>query len=689
MPKQTKNNLVKNNLADETSPYLLQHADNPVNWYAWNEEALNKAVKEDKPILLSIGYSACHWCHVMAHESFEDAETADMMNAHFINIKVDREERPDIDKIYQAAQQMLTQRTGGWPLTMFLTPKDHIPFFGGTYFPVESRYGLPGFKGLLERISDFYQQERESIAQQNDSFLVSLQTMSEQLTSDEKTVLNPAPLETATQQLQQSFDLQFGGFGSAPKFPHPSNLEHLLRQYVLSQHQEINRIEDQAINMVDLTLNKMALGGLYDQLGGGFYRYSVDREWMIPHFEKMLYDNGLLLTLYSQAWQITRNPLYQQVAAGIAGWVIDEMQSPEGGYYSSLDADSEGVEGKFYAWTKDEISELLTEQEFTLFAKHYGLDQGPNFEGKWHLRVMQKSADNKTLAIIDQARVKILQQRATRIRPGCDDKILTSWNALMIKGMATAAFIFNDDRYLESAENALEFIHRNLYRNGKLLATYREGKAHLNAYLDDYAFLIDAILAFLQCHWDPKWLDMAIQLADQLLDSFEDKEHGGFYFTSHDHEKLIQRSKSFMDDSLPAGNGVAASVLGKLGHLLGDSRYLQASESTLRAAWSSIERYPSAHNALLHALEEHISPPKRVIILGETEATAKWCSKFRESHNPFNSLMILPTNVSELPGILSKYNTNKTPVAYICEGHTCQEPIFNLDLIAKNLNNPP
>jgi len=625
----------------------------------------------------------------MAHESFEDEETAAIMNKHFVNIKVDREERPDIDKIYQTAQQMLTQKTGGWPLTMFLTPKDHIPFFGGTYFPMESKFGLPGFKGLLARIADFYHQERDSISQQNDSFLMSLQNMNQQLVPDKAVELNPKPLEVATQQLQQSFDLQFGGFGGAPKFPHPSNLEHLLRQHVLNQHLKTNNIEDQTINMVDLTLSKMALGGLYDQLGGGFYRYSVDREWMIPHFEKMLYDNGLLLTLYSQTWQITKEPLYQKVATGTADWVIDEMQSPEGGYYSSLDADSEGVEGKFYAWTKEEISTLLNEQETIAFVKHYGLDQGPNFEGKWHLRVTQETTDTETLELLELGRVKLLQKRATRIRPGCDDKILTSWNALMVKGMVTAAFTFNNDRYLVSAENALKFILKNMYVDGKLLATYREGKAHLNAYLDDYAFLIDALLAFLQCRWDRRWLDMAIHLADELLDSFEDKELGGFFFTSHDHEKLIQRSKSFMDDSLPSGNGVAASVLGRLGHLLGDSRYLQASESTLRAAWSSIERYPSAHNALLHALEENISPIKRVIILGETGAAAEWIEKYREDHNPFNNLMLLPTNVSELPGILSKYKTDKSPVAYICQGHACQEPIFDLDLIGKNLNNPP
>ena len=678
MPKHTKNSL-----ADETSPYLLQHADNPVDWYAWNETALNKAIDEDKPILLSIGYSACHWCHVMAHESFEDVETAEIMNANFINIKVDREERPDIDKIYQTAQQMLTQKTGGWPLTMFLSPKDHIPFFGGTYFPLESRFDMPGFKGLLTRIADFYQQERAAIAAQNNSFLLSLQSMNQQVAPDEVAVLNPEPLETATQQLHQSFDLQCGGFGGAPKFPHPANLEHLLRQHLRN-----NSIKNQAINMVDLTLSKMALGGLYDQLGGGFYRYSVDREWMIPHFEKMLYDNGLLLTLYSQTWQITQEPLYQDIATGTANWVIDEMQSPEGGYYSSLDADSEGVEGKYYAWDKDEVRGLLSEEEFTIFAKHYGLDQGPNFEGKWHFRVMQETTDKETLQVLKQSRVKLLQQRATRIRPDCDDKILTSWNALMIKGMATAAFTFNNDRYLASAEKAMEFIHQNLYTDGKLLATYREGKAHLNAYLDDYAFLIDAILSFLQCRWDQKWLGMAIQLADVLLDSFEDKEHGGFFFTSHDHEKLIQRSKTFMDDAIPSGNGIATSSLAKLGHLLGESRYLKASESTLRAAWSSIERYPSAHNTLLHALDEHLYPPQSTIIRHGEGDIAPWIEIYRKNNQPYNLFMCIPKNTSELPGLLGKQTSETEIVAYICRGHQCLEPILSLDLLRKNLNNP-
>ena len=398
---------------------------------------------------------------------------------------------------------------------------------------------------------------------------------------------------------------------------------------------------------------------------------------------------GLLLTLYSQTWQITKDPLYQQIACGTADWVIDEMQSPEGGYYSSLDADSEGEEGKFYAWSKDEVNELLSDEEFASLAKYYGLDQAPNFEGKWHLRVMQETIDKETLKLLEQAKIKLLKQRATRIRPDCDDKILTSWNALMIKGMATAAFTFSNDRYLQSAQDALEFIYQNLYIKGKLLATYREGKAHLNAYLDDYAFLIDAILALLQCRWDQRWLDMAIQLADQLLDSFEDKQHGGFFFTSHDHEKLIQRSKTFMDDAIPCGNGIAASSLTKLGHLLGEPRYLQAAESTLRAAWSSIDRYPSAHNTLLHALDEYLYPAQSKIIRHNDGDIAPWIETYQKNKQPFNLFMCIPKNPPELPGLLGKQTVEAEIVAYICRGHQCLEPILSLDLLRKNLNNPP
>ena len=667
----------ENTLAAETSPYLLEHAGNPVHWHAWNATVLAYASEEDKPILLSVGYSACHWCHVMAHESFEDEATAAIMNAHFINIKVDREERPDLDRIYQIAQQILNQRSGGWPLTMFLTPQDHLPFFGGTYFPPEAKFGLPGFKDLLQQIADFYHREKATITQQNQSFRLSLARMEQQLVPENIITLSTEPLHRATQQLKQSFDKQHGGFGGAPKFPHPTNLMHLLRQYLKDSESE------ETLHMVNFTLQKMALSGLHDQLGGGFYRYSVDDRWQIPHFEKMLYDNGLLLLAYSQAWRFTQTPLFKQAAQGTADWVIREMQDPQGGYYSSLDADSEGQEGKFYVWADEEIKALLTDEEFKLICRCYGLTQAPNFEGKWHLQVTDTEIINDPL--VKQAQAKLLQRRNTRIWPNCDDKILCAWNALMIKGMATAAFTFNNEHYLESATRALQFIRAKLWVDGKLLATCRNHKAHLNAYLDDYAFLIDAILALLQCRWDRQWLEMAIQLADQLLDLYADQDHGGFFFTSHDHEKLIQRSKPFMDDSLPAGNGVAACVLAKLGHLLGKPIYLEAAEATLKAAWASINQYPSAHSALLQALDEHIAPSRQIIILGQPEATTIWRDKCRQFGKPFDSLMILPTDPAGLPGLLGKYQPEGEITAYICQGQRCLPPIFDLDIFQEKL----
>jgi len=681
----------KNALVNETSPYLLQHADNPVHWYPWGEEAITKARYEDKPILLSIGYSACHWCHVMAHESFENGETAKIMNEHFINIKVDREERPDLDKIYQMAQQLLTQRSGGWPLTMFLTPDDHLPFFGGTYFPPESRFGLPGFKELLVRVAQFYKDERESITKQNLSMRDTLVKMSAALKTDSKHELDSEPLSIAIRQLAENFDDKYGGFGGAPKFPHPMNIELLLRYHVHAQNKDA-----QALTMVQHTLRKMAQGGIYDHLGGGFCRYSVDEQWMIPHFEKMLYDNGPLLTLYSQAWQISKDPLFKTVATETADWVMRDMQSDEGGYYSTLDADSEGVEGKFYVWTREELESLLEEQEYKLFAAHYGLDQEPNFEGEWHLRVVSDlESVAKTLSMtIDQARLqlnqtkqKLLEARNQRIWPGRDEKILTSWNGLMIKGMATAALTFDRIDYLNSAVRALEFIHNTLCQGNYLLATYKDGKAHLNAYLDDYAFLIDAILTMLESRWNTEWLTFATKLADTLLEAFEDKDNGGFFFTSHHHEKLIQRTKPYMDDALPAGNGIAAYVLGRLGHLLGEERYIQASERSLKAAWPSILGYPSAHNALLLALEEYLKPPRSIIIRGDEASMKTWQNKCRQLSSPFGSTICILKSKQSLPDFLSNYKPLENTVAYICEGHQCSAPITQLDLLAENLNN--
>ncbi|HEY7840856.1 MAG TPA: thioredoxin domain-containing protein, partial [Gammaproteobacteria bacterium] len=433
-----------NALAAETSPYLLQHAHNPVQWYPWGTEALERARRENKPILLSIGYSACHWCHVMAHESFEDEATAALMNEHFVNIKVDREERPDIDKIYQTAQQLLTRRTGGWPLTMFLTPEDQVPFFGGTYFPPEPRYGMPGFRDLLARVAEYYRSERAAIGRQNEALVETLERLQHVTTPGQP---DPAPLHAAVDELESIFDAQFGGFGGAPKFPHPSNLE-FLADYAACRREEGDSGPERATRMTRFTLERMAEGGICDQLGGGFCRYSVDAYWMIPHFEKMLYDNGPLLALYADAWHVTREPLFRRVASETADWVMREMQSPDGGYYSSLDADSEGAEGRFYVWTQEEVRAALTDEEYRALAPRFGLDRPPNFEHAWHLHVFRPVGEISTLlsvdaakveTLIDSARRKLLRVREKRVRPGRDEKVLTSWNALMIRGMARAA----------------------------------------------------------------------------------------------------------------------------------------------------------------------------------------------------------------------------------------------------------
>ena len=681
-----KNQQYKNALINETSPYLLQHAHNPVQWYPWGKEALDKAKAENKPILLSIGYSACHWCHVMAHESFEDEKTAAIMNEHFINIKVDREERPDIDKIYQIAQQLLTQRTGGWPLTMFLTPKDQIPFFGGTYFPPTSRFGLPGFRDLLLRVAEYYKVECEAITNQNESMQEALKRISLTPSADKTLQLTPEPLNLAIEQLQQSFDPRHGGFGDAPKFPHPTNIERLLRHYVNIFDDEHSK---STLNMIDITLNKMALGGVYDQIGGGFYRYSVDERWMIPHFEKMLYDNGPLLTVYSQAAQITGSSFYKSIAIETADWVIRDMQSDEGGYYSTIDADSEGHEGKFYVWDAEELRQILGEDEYAVAERYFGLDESPNFEGQWHLNVAELiGPDDKTsITLLRQARHKLLEVRNQRVWPGRDEKILTSWNGLMIKGMAVAAITFNDERYFDSAARAVEFVRNTLWKNNRLLATYKDGKAHLNAYLDDYAFMIDGILTLLNFRWNSEWMNFAIELADIMLEIFEDKQNGGFYFTSHDHEQLIQRSKSFMDDALPAGNGVAASVLLQLGHLIGDQRYLGSAERTLKAAWHSLDHYPAAHNALLNALDEYLYPPRQIILRGDYKTLEEWRRECQKNSHPYVSVFPIPVDAAELPGLLAEKTVTTEPAAWICEGHHCLAPISRLDFIAENLNN--
>lgn len=579
----------RNLLATETSPYLLQHATNPVAWRPWNEEALDLARREDKPILLSIGYSACHWCHVMAHECFEDTEVAAVMNRLFVNIKVDREERPDLDQIYQTAHQMLTGRAGGWPLTMFLAP-DGTPFYGGTYFPKAPRFGLPGFMDICERIGELWRTRRQDIETHNRELRAALQRRPSVI----DTPLDERPIRALRELLLARLDQEHGGFGSAPKFPHPTDLAFLL-----------SRNDDAAAQETALfTLRAMAQGGIHDQLGGGFFRYSVDERWEIPHFEKMLYDNALLLPLYARAQTLTGETRFGEVADGIADWLLREMVAPEGAFYSSLDADAEGEEGRFYVWDRDEILRLLSPEESALARRHWGLDGPPNFERRaWHLKATGKLSDDEA-RLLASAQSKLLAAREKRIRPGCDDKILTSWNALMITGLANAARVLGRDEWLAAARRALEFLRSHHWRAGRLLAVSRQGNAHLPAYLDDHAFLLEAVLELYATEPRDEDLAFACQLADALLERFEDEGAGGFFFTAHDHESLIQRPKPAHDNALPAGNGVAARALRRLGVMLADARYQRAALGTLQAFMPQLTFQPAGCATLILALQE-------------------------------------------------------------------------------------
>jgi uncharacterized protein len=682
----------RNRLAAETSPYLLQHADNPVDWHPWGEEALLAARRGNKPILLSIGYSACHWCHVMAHESFEDAATAALMNELFVNIKVDREERPDLDKIYQVAQQMITQRSGGWPLTMFLAPLDQQPFFGGTYFPKEARYGMPAFGELLRRVAEYYHSHEADIRQQSERLQAAFLHMAPEAAAP-GAALDAAPLAHGRAELEQSFDAEFGGFGNAPKFPHPGSIDRCLRQWHASAAGPNPDLK--ALYMASLTLTRMAEGGLYDQLGGGFSRYSVDGYWMIPHFEKMLYDNGALLAIYADAHLATGEPLFGRIAGETADWVLRDLHSPEGGFYSSLDADSEGHEGKFYVWRPQQVEELLTEAEYQVFSRRFGLNRGANFEGQWHLHVFE-SVDDIAAAVgetsaavgaaIDSARAKLLRERNMRIWPARDQKILTAWNGLTIKGLATAARVLRRPDLAEAATAAVDFIRAHLWRDGRLLAAHADGNARLPAYLDDYAFLGDALLNLLQCRWRGSDLSFLQQLADGLLDKFEDPENGGFFFTASDHERLIHRSKTFGDESMPAGNGIAAGVLCRLGNLLGDTRYLRAAERTIAAGWSALTRHPQAHMSLLNALEDSLASLQIVIIRGPPEESQLWLRELTRIYAPTRLLFAIPGDADGLPPALADKPAAAGTVAYVCSGMTCAAPVSDLDDLARLLS---
>ncbi|MGH8228341.1 MAG: thioredoxin domain-containing protein [Steroidobacteraceae bacterium] len=664
-----------NRLIGQTSPYLQAHAHNPVDWYPWGNEAFERAAAEGKPVHLSIGYSSCHWCHVLAEESFEDPATAQLLNERFVNIKVDREERPDIDRIYQIAQALITHRSGGWPLTMFLSPQDRRPFFGGTYFPPQPRHGLPAFSDVLTRVADYYASHRDELAAQSGALVQALAEMDAAAPSS-RARLDGGPIAAAHATLAANFDGRFGGFGGAPKFPHPDTLELLLAG---------SEADARAREMATLTLRRMAEGGIDDQLAGGFCRYSVDPYWMIPHFEKMLYDNGALLAVYADAALAAGDPLFARTAAATAEWLIEALQSPAGGFYSSFDADSEGREGEYYVWKREEVEQALSPQEYSAFAPRFGLDREPNFEGRWHLHTfvsLEELADRlgkpreALEALIESARRKLLAIRARRVPPARDDKILTSWNALAIRGMARAAASLGREDFAASSSRALAFLKERHWKDGRLLATSRDGRAHLPAYLDDYAYLAAAVLELLTVRFSADDLEFARQLIEVVLAHFVDPGSGGLYFTSDEHEALIHRSMSFADDATPSGNGVAALVLARMGYLLGSTRYLEASERILRAAWSAVEARPAAHVSLLLALEEHLHPPQIVILRGESPELERWRAELAKRRAPHRIVLAIPaTETPSLPAALAEKAPRGRAVAYVCRGTVCSAPI--------------
>ena len=676
-----------NRLADETSPYLLQHAHNPVAWFPWGPEALEKSKTEDKPILLSIGYSACHWCHVMERESFESEEIAALMNEHFVSIKVDREERPDIDEIYMSAVQIMTG-SGGWPLTVFLTP-DLKPFYGGTYFPPDDRFGRPGFSSVLNEIARIYREQRGQVETTAGELTQHLQTLAQTSASTE--LLSPNLLRDAVRELGGRFDPRDGGFSPAPKFP-PSGAISLLLRF----HHRLG--DDDALRMAELTLQKMAAGGMYDQLGGGFHRYSTDARWLVPHFEKMLYDNALLVPAYLEAYQVTGKTDYRRVATETLEYVLREMQGPEGGYYSSQDADSEGVEGKFFVWKKEEVDALLGDGA-EAFCKYYDVTESGNWEETNILnRLLSDSAEvDPSLEELSDARRVLFEAREKRIKPGLDDKVLTSWNGLMIIAMSRGFRVLGEQKFLDSAAKAARFAMETLVENGRLLATYREGRAKLPAYLDDYAFLMGGLLELYESDFDIAWLDQAMRLANEMVRLFWDEGGGGFFFTGSDHESLIMRSKSGYDGAIPAGNAVAASYLLKLATYSGQSDFEARGQETIHAFHAQMSRSPSGFAQMLAALDYYLGAKREVAVVGSAGAptTKDALAKIWGLFTPNEAVALLDPSwphrdeiEQKVPLLTGKTPANGEPRFYVCENYACQAPTENLEKVLESLRSP-
>ncbi len=682
-----KGGIVANRLKEETSPYLRQHAHNPVDWYPWGPEAFERARQEEKPVLLSIGYAACHWCHVMAHESFENPAVAGVMNAFFVNIKVDREERPDLDQIYQMAHTMITRRNGGWPLTMFLTPTQ-VPFAGGTYFPAQPRFGLPGFVQVLEQIRDFYRDHREELGKTDHPILQYLgQTNPVAKTGEVELDLSPS--DALVNSLKSRFDPEYGGFGGAPKFPHAMDLSYLLRRY---QRQE----DSSAVHMAALTLSRMKAGGIWDHIGGGFARYSVDDRWLIPHFEKMLYDNALLLESLALAARVSQNSLFSRTAEELVEWLFREMRSAEGVFYSSLDADSEGEEGRFYVFQVEEVRRVLTDGEFRIASEYYGLSGPPNFEGHaWHLHEARSIGDLSRKFGLEEAEIesrikssrqKLFDYRSSRVRPGLDDKILASWNALMAKALLYAGRLFGKDEWVAAGRKAIDFIGRRMWKNGSLMAVFSEKEHPLPAYLDDYAFLLSAVLESLRVDFRPEDLDFSTKIADILLEEFQDEETGGFYFTGKHHETLIHRPKNGHDGALPSGNAVATQALLWLGNLTGHLPYHTAADRSLRLYFSQMKEQPAGYTTMTAALETY-SASQPVLLLSGPQAK-DWKGKIEQEMDPESFVIDLTEAIRQsilLPEGMRKHFPENRTTGWICRGTVCLPPVDTFESLRAGL----
>lgn len=673
-----------NNLIKETSPYLLQHAYNPVKWYTWGEEALKKAKDENKPIFLSIGYSACHWCHVMAHESFENEDIAQIMNENFINIKVDREERPDIDDIYQKVCQLATG-SGGWPLSVFLTP-DQKPFYVGTYFPILDSYGRPGFGSVLRQLSQAYKEKPADIEAATVNFMSTLQR-TESIPVPSK--LDKSVLDEAAINLLQMGDPVNGGFGQAPKFPNAANLSFMLRYSKLSG---ISKFQEFVLK----TLTKMANGGIYDHLGGGFHRYSTDSRWLVPHFEKMLYDNALLPIVYAEAYQITKDTKYLDVVNHTLQYLLNEMVSPEGGFYSAEDADSEGEEGKFYVWKKAEIEEILG-KDADVFCFYFDVTQGGNFEGN---TILNNSINTSTVAfqsgksekevqdIIKLCCEKLYEIRSKRIKPGRDEKILTSWNALAISALVKGYRISDRQAFLHAAEKCVKFVDGKLRKNGELLRTYKDNQAKLRAYLDDYAYYANALLDLFEVSPEKKYLDMATYYVDYLLEHFWDHTENNFFFTADNHEQLIIRTKNIYDLSLPSGNSVAAGVLLRLYHLRQEKKYLDVAIKIMESLSAMAAENPFGFGQLLNVIYLYLQKPTEITLLNSENATIY--NSLTKKFLP-ESILVTVTKEENLDGLKQyqffagkEYDKTKTKV-FVCKNFTCSLPLYSMDEIEKLL----